>query len=134
MDVHWEKEKQGFFKGSQPEKFAFACPPEFGGPGGFINPEEIFVAAIGTCVMATFINVCKRRNVKILSYKSHVEGIMEHIDGHYRISKAYLKPEIVVSSPDEIEECRLILLDAEATCPIGKSITTQVLLEEKITA
>lgn len=134
MDADWEKEKQGFFQGSQSQKFAFACPPEFGGPGGFINPEEIFVAAIATCIMATFINVSKRRGIKVVSYKSHTEAIMEFADGHYRITKAYFRPDIVVSSQEEIEECRLVLHDAESTCPIGKSVTTQVIMEERITA
>lgn len=132
VSVDWEKGKQGFFSGINNEKFAFSCPPEFGGPEGFMSPEEIFVASIATCVMATFINVCSRNKIGIASYNSKAEGVMDYIEGSYRITKIFLRPQIIIKDPEQREECKRILEDAHQTCPVGKSVVSQVILEPEL--
>lgn len=132
VEADWEKDKQGFFKGVNPEKFPFSCPPEFGGPDGFLSPEEIFVAASATCVMATFINTASKKRLDFVSYKSSAEGVMEHNGCCYEIKTIYLRPTIIIKDGSQRELCMALLKDAHETCPVGKSVKTNVVLEPNI--
>lgn len=128
-NVDWEKEKQGFLKGGFND-IQVACPPEFGGPGGIISPEDLFVASLAVCVMATFINRCARKGVELVSYASKNEGFMEFVDDAYQITKVWLRPTIKIADSSKLELAKSLLHEAEAVCPVGRSVKTQVILEE----
>lgn len=132
VEVDWEKNKQGFFKGVNPEKFPFSCPPEFGGPEGFLSPEEIFVSASAACVMATFVNSASKKRLEFVSYISSAEGIMVHNGCCYEISKIYLRPRIVIKDPFQEDLCLELLKEAHQTCPVGMSVKTDIILEPTI--
>lgn len=128
-NVDWEKEKQGFLTGNFKD-IQVACPPEFGGPGGIISPEDLFVASLAVCLMATFLNRCARNGVELVSYQSKNEGFMEFVTDAYQITKVWLRPTIKLADSSKIELARSLLHEADRVCPVGRSVKTEVILEE----
>ncbi|MEZ4812398.1 MAG: OsmC family protein [Caldisericia bacterium] len=133
VSVDWEKEHQGFLGGSF-KQIQIACPPEFGGPGGIISPEDLFVASNSVCVMTTFLDFMEKAQIKLVSYKSNATGDMEFIDGYYRFSKIILNPKIVIYDKKNIERTERLLKKAHDVCPVGKSSTCEIILEPEISS
>ncbi|HOO96485.1 MAG TPA: OsmC family protein [Caldisericia bacterium] len=133
VGVDWETEHQGFLTGDF-KTVSIACPPEFGGPGKIISPEDLFVASAAVCVMTTFLDFAEKLKINLVLYKSKANGKMEFIDGYYRFSKITIEPEIVVSNESEIEKTERLLRKAENVCPVGKSVTCEVEVVPTITA
>jgi organic hydroperoxide reductase OsmC/OhrA len=128
-NVDWEKGKQGFLTGGFKD-ISVACPPEFGGPGGIISPEDLFVASLAVCLMATFLNRCARNSIELVSYTSKNEGFMEFVGDAYQITKAWLRPTIKLADNSKLELAKSLLHEAERVCPVGRSVKTEVILEE----
>ncbi len=128
-NVDWEKEKQGFLKGGFKD-VQVACPPEFGGPGGIISPEDLFVASIAVCLMATFVNRCARHGIELVSYESKNEGFMEFDGEAYQITKIWLRPTIKIGDNSKLELAKRLLQEAERVCPVGRSVKSEIILED----
>jgi organic hydroperoxide reductase OsmC/OhrA len=130
-DVDWEKEHQGFLGGNF-DTVRIACPPEFGGPGGKISPEELFVASNTVCIMTTFIDFSERVGIGLVAYKSKATGYMEFIDNYYRFSKIEIKIEITISEKKQTNITKRMIDKAHDVCPVGKSSTCEVIIEPEI--
>lgn len=130
--VDWEKEHQGFLSGSF-KTVQIACPTEFGGPGGIISPEELFVASNAVCVMTTFIDFSERVGIELVDYKSNATGYMEFIDMYYRFSRIVITIEIVISKEKDINKTKRMIEKAHDVCPVRKSSTCEVIIEPVIT-
>ncbi|GAJ21243.1 unnamed protein product, partial [marine sediment metagenome] len=49
-------------------------PPQYGGDPNSLNPEEMLVAAVNSCLMLVFFHFVKRSDVEVVSYSSDAEG------------------------------------------------------------
>lgn len=54
-----------------------AAPPEFKGRLGICGPEDLFVAAVNSCIMATFLHYPQKGHLGILNYESQAEAVLE---------------------------------------------------------
>ena len=66
VDVTWESDKQG--RAGSPDGLpavTVASPPEFGGPGGLWSPEHLFVAALASCYMTTYLAIAERSRLEV---------------------------------------------------------------------
>src|ERR1700694_1850801 len=54
-----------------------ASPPEFRGQPGTWTPEDLFVASIEVCLMLTFVGIAEKRGLRVASYESTAEGLLE---------------------------------------------------------
>lgn len=50
-------------------------PPEYGGNSITLNPEEMFVASVNSCIVLVFYHFKKKFKVEFTSYHSEAEGI-----------------------------------------------------------
>jgi organic hydroperoxide reductase OsmC/OhrA len=49
-------------------------PPEYGGSPDSLNPEEMLVASVNSCIMLVFFHFAKRYDIEIASYHSEAKG------------------------------------------------------------
>ena len=114
---------------SAPDKSGFdvAPPPEFGGPRGSWSPEDLFVAAINTCIMTTFLHFAGRRKIDVLGYLSDAEGVLEKVDNKLAFSKVTIKPKIRVKV-DHVEDAKKLLTLSEKHCLISNSVKSEVVI------
>ncbi|NIS39163.1 OsmC family peroxiredoxin [Candidatus Saccharibacteria bacterium] len=125
-------ERAGMLGADEKPEFRVASPPEFKGESGVWTPEDLFVAAVEACTLTTFSAFAQKKGIAIESYSSTAEGVLEFVDGRYRFTKVYLRPEIIVSSSPAVEQTEKTIHDAHKSCLITNSITADVILEPVI--
>jgi organic hydroperoxide reductase OsmC/OhrA len=101
-------------------------PPEFKGEQGLWSPEEMFVASVEACHMATFLTFAARKQIPVLAYKSHSNGVLEYIDGDYRFTRIVIFPTITVSKAAVEGTVHALLREAEKRCLVANSIASIV--------
>ncbi len=126
--------RAGILSSDGKEEFRVASPPEFKGEAGVWTPEDLFVAAVDSCTMMTFLALAGRNSLSVLDYSSQATGVLESVEGVYRFSKVTLKPRIAVESIYEIEKARELLNEAHKSCFIANSIVSEVIIEPRIEA
>jgi organic hydroperoxide reductase OsmC/OhrA len=124
--VSWIEAKAGMLSSDGKPTLRVASPPEFKGEGGVWTPEELFVASVETCHMATFMTFAGKRELPVLSYKSHANGVLEFVDGDYRFTRIVIFPTIVVANPAVEAEVASLLREAERHCLVANSIASIV--------
>ncbi len=128
----WLENRSGTLSGEQKPSMRVSSPPEFKGEAGVWSPEELFVGAVDTCTMTTFLAFAKRLQIPLVSYSSVAEGVLEFSDGGYKFTKVILRPTILVSSPEAVEQARSTFHDAHGSCLITNSIHAEVVVEPSI--
>ncbi len=132
VKVRWSADKYGVLTAAGKPDLEVASPPEFRGHPGIWTPEQLFVAAVSSCAMLTFLSSATRREVRLISYDAEATGTLENAGGTFRFTKAILRPRVVVRGEDDIEKARAALLEAEAGCLIANSIQTKVESQSEI--
>ena len=130
--LKWTSGRSGTLYSKGKKDFRVASPPEFKGEEGVWTPEDLFVASVDICTMTTFMAFAQHKNLPIVSYKTHAEGLLEFIDGTYQFTKIYLWPTILVQTNDAIEQTRQTITDAHKSCLISNSIKADVIIQPNI--
>ncbi|MBX7152380.1 OsmC family protein [bacterium] len=130
--LHWLENRAGKLGSEGKPEFRVASPPEFKGEASVWTPEDLFVAAVDTCTMTTFLAFASRKQLHIVAYSSHAEGLLEFTDGGYQFTKIVIRPEIIVQSSEAIPDVEKLIHDAHDNCLIARSIKPKVTIEPVI--
>ncbi len=126
--------RSGILESEGKPSVRFSSPPEFKGEAGVWTPEDLFVSAIDACTMTTFVAFAEREKIPISSYHSEAEGLLEFIDGKYRITRVIVRPVIVVGSADAVDRTRDLFKKTHENCIVTNSIHTTVVVEPDVSA
>lgn len=135
VNVQWKQERIGELSSPVLEKsIECATPPEF--PNGVPNiwsPEHLFVAAINSCYMATFLAIAYNFKIEIEDFSCKTIAKLEMIDRKYLITQAEMFPVIKLSNAEkDIEKTQRIVEKAKAGCLVTNSMKTEILLTSAI--
>lgn len=109
-----------------------ATPPEFpNGVPGIWSPEHLFVAAINSCYMATFLAIAYNFKINIDSFECHTTAKLEMVDGRFLITTAQINPVAKVSGTD-IEKTTRVMEKAKAGCLVTNSMKTEIILNPTV--
>jgi organic hydroperoxide reductase OsmC/OhrA len=86
----------------------------------------MFVGALETCQLLTFLALAKRRNISIVSYSSTANGNLELVNGDFRFTKVIISPVITVDDPVDKEEVLALAHQAHQHCLIANSTTAVI--------
>ncbi len=112
-----------------------ASPPEFGGPEGVWSPEHLLVASVSSCLMTTFHAMAAMSGVEVIDYQDEAVGRLERgEEGLYRIETIFLRPRVVIKDETRVDRARRLLSKAESVCLIGRSVSSETVLEPVVTA
>jgi organic hydroperoxide reductase OsmC/OhrA len=109
--------------------------PMFRGDGALHNPEDLLLAALSGCHLLTYLALCARARINVLSYRDQAEGTLVLAkDGGGHFSEVVLRPEVVVE--DAAHEGKAIALHAAAHkyCFIANSVNFPVRNEPVVRA
>jgi len=104
-------------------------PPEFGGKQGYCVPEEIFAAALASCINMLYILIARNSQVVLksletrASVKMHVEGLEKLIFTNVHFS---MKVGLEKDEAHEREKAEKIYQIAQKICPLRQSWGEQV--------
>jgi peroxiredoxin-like protein len=122
----WNGDRRGKISASGKPEVDIGSPPEFKGEPGVWSPEELLVASLNACLMLTFVSMAQSKKLEFVSYESEAEGLLENIDGKYRITKISVNPSLTLKSEPDVEVARTIMNKVEENCFISNSITSGV--------
>jgi organic hydroperoxide reductase OsmC/OhrA len=124
----WNNGRRGRASAPGKPEMDVGSPPEFKGEPGLWSPEELLVGALNACLMLTFVALAQGKGVKFAAYESAAEGLLENVDGKYRITEVSVLPSVVLPSQADLEAARTIMNEVEKNCFISNSITAKVKL------
>jgi organic hydroperoxide reductase OsmC/OhrA len=134
VDLYWNSATQGTL--SSPlvaSKIEVVTPPEF--PHGIKEkwtPEHLFVAAVNSCLMSTFLLVADNSKFEFISFASNAIGKIEKVDGKFCVTEIILKPKLIIPGTQNETKALRVLEMSEKACAIANSIKTTIILEPKI--
>jgi len=121
-------------EGSKSAKIIFSGPgeleigpaTEFDGKPETLNPEEIFVAAINSCIMTTFFYFVRKSNIEVLSYYSDAQGQVEKQKDGFRFTNVVVRAEVTLAQQQLAEKVRQLGDLAEKYCLVSRSVSCSV--------
>ncbi len=134
VTVNWLADRKGTM--SSPvlnTNIEVATPPQFPkGMEGVWSPEHLFVAAVNSCLMTTFLSFAENSNLSFESFSSKAIGKLEMVESKYMISEITLMPIITITETASEEKAKRILKKLESNCLISNSIKSTVLFESEV--
>ena len=109
-----------------------SADPLFKGDPSLHNPEDSLVAALSSCHMLTYLSVCARAKIEVLSYGDEASGTMVLSGNGGRFTEVTLRPRVTVAPGSDLAKARALHKDANAQCFIANSVNFPVRHEAKV--
>lgn len=112
-----------------PNSVALKVAPEFGGPGGQANPEELLTSAVVSCYAITLGIVAKNRRLPVISTTVEASGHVEQDGVKYTFTAITLRPTITVAADatdEQIAQAEDTAHRAERYCIITNAVRDEV--------
>src|ERR1700737_1896430 len=90
----WNSARRGTLSASGKPNIDVGSPPEFKGEPDIWAPEELLVGSVNTCMMLTFLTLAQAKGLTPVRYESEAEGLLENIEGKYRITEVMVRPRV----------------------------------------
>lgn len=104
--------------------------PMFRGEATLHNPEDLLLAALSSCHLLTYLALCARARINVLSYRDQAEGTMLLTkDGGGHFTEVVLRPEVVVADAAMLEKARHFHGEVHKYCFIARSVNFAVRCE-----
>lgn len=138
VDINWENTRKGIMCSPELNKKNGVCievatPPEFPkGIEGIWSPEHLFVAAVSSCLMTTFLSIAENSTLEFTSFSCEAKGKLEMVEGKLMMSEILLKPTVVIQNEIYTNKATRILQKAKNACLISNSIKSKITIKMTI--
>ena len=96
--------------------------PAFRGKPHLHNPEDLFLASVSACHMLTYLALCARQGVNVLSYEDDATGtLVTDRAGGGVFSEIILRPAVVVAEEESRSTAETLHDAAHEHCFIASS-------------
>jgi organic hydroperoxide reductase OsmC/OhrA len=131
VNLAWTKDRKGVISSpALQQSTEVATPPEFPkGIEGIWSPEHLFVAAIESCLMTTFLAVAENSKLEFESFSSHATGKLDKLEGKYMMTEVLLRPTLVINNPEHQEKAKRVLEMSEKACLISNSVKSTIIFD-----
>lgn len=132
LTVEWSGGRNGkgrFNAGHSGSSLEIAVPPEFQGPGGAANPEELLTSAITACYTMTFAIIAENRKVPVQDLKVEATGQVEQNGPSFKYVSVAIKPTITLSADatdDQVKMAEDMAHKADAYCIVTNAVRGNV--------
>jgi organic hydroperoxide reductase OsmC/OhrA len=101
-------------------------PPIYGGDPNSLNPEEMLVASVNSCIMLVFFHFVKKYKVDVVSYHSDAEGKVEKTKNGLRFTNVKVEAKVQLGNADSAQKIKEIAQLAEKYCLVSGSLACPV--------
>jgi hypothetical protein len=81
------------------------------------------------CLMLTFLAVCSKARINVVSYKDHPAATVEFVERRFRVTRVDLKPEVIIDGPVDAERLKIAMEKAHGNCIVSLSTKSEVIIE-----
>ena len=116
-----------------PGRIDAAIPPK--SPNGKKEkwtPEHLFIAAMSSGLMSTFLLVADNSKFKFISFESNAIGKIEKVDGKLAVTEIILKPKLTIPSTQNETKAKRAIEISEKACAIANSVKAKIIIETSI--
>ena len=133
VEVNWQTDWKGLLTSSELDaSIEVVTPPQF--PKGIPkiwSPEHLFVAAVNSCLMTTFLSIAENSKLEFESFTSKAIGKLEIVEGKYIVSEITLLP-VVVTGEQQKEKAERVLQKSETNCLISNSVKSKIIFKPSV--
>lgn len=105
----------------------------FRGNPALHNPEDLLVSSLSACHMLSYLALCARAGIRVVSYVDEVMGQMASEQGKIRFTEVMLYPRVTIEPGDDLEKARTLHQEAHEICFIANSVAFPVRHEPLVT-
>jgi organic hydroperoxide reductase OsmC/OhrA len=113
-------------------QFVGSADPTFLGDASLYNPEDLLLMALSACHMLSYLALCARVGIRVISYSDAATGKMAQKDGKIRFTEVILHPLVTIEAGDDLEKARSLHDRAHHVCFIANSVNFPVLHDAKM--
>ncbi len=106
--------------------------PQYKGDAGRLNPEELFVSALLSCQMLSYLALAARGGVDVLAYTDTARGTLTIADKRMRFTEVTLHPRITIAPGSDQAKARTLVEAAHEACFIANSVSCAVHVEPEV--
>jgi peroxiredoxin-like protein len=134
VNLEWTNDRKGLISSPVlPGNIEVATPPEFPkGIPGIWSPEHLYVGAVVTCFMTTFLAIAENSKLEFNAFSCDAKGLLAKVDGKFQMTEITLYPTVTLLNEEQAEKATRIMDMSERNCLISNSIKTTVLLDPAI--
>jgi organic hydroperoxide reductase OsmC/OhrA len=127
VDIEWAGGRKTVALVDEKEPLVLATPPEFKGTDPDLwSPEDVFVAAAGSCLAVTIAALAEHERLPLRELEVHAEGVVGRRDGG-RFGFLRIEQHVSLETDDAYEHAaRALVAKAEAGCLVAVSLDLPV--------
>lgn len=122
VNMSWQEDAMALSTCNENQTLRVGPPPQFDGPNDLWSPEDMFLAAIQTCLMTTFFSLVRRRPFEVYDYESKIEGDLDKTDEGLLFTGIRVYVSLTTDDPKKAER---LMHTAERYCIISNMLTIQ---------
>jgi len=103
--------------------------PSYGGSGADWDPEDLFGAALSTCLMFTFLALARKVRLDVVEYADTATVTLVTEDRRTRIARVVVSPVVTLAAGDSLDKAETMFHKSDKYCIIANSTTAEVVLE-----
>jgi len=99
----------------------------FRGDAGTHNPEDLLVAALSSCHMLSYLALCAKYRINVVSYEDQASGVMqEDGKGGGRFERVVLRPRVTIAGASQLARAEELHHRAHELCFIANSCNFEI--------
>lgn len=130
VNLHWNKAVQGTL--SAPN-YSVSSDIKPKGTKEKWTPEHLFVVAVNSCLMSSFLLVTDKSSFQFISFESKAIGKIEKVNGELAVTEVCLKSVLIIPPSQNKAMAKRVLAISEKACAIANSLRTKITSEPVIT-
>jgi len=110
-----------------------SADPMFRGDANAYNPEDLFVAALSSCHLLSYLALCARSKINVVAYEDHAVGtLVLRPDGGGIFESVTLQPVVTLAAGSDEKRAMELHETAHDLCFVAASVKIPVLHEPQI--
>jgi organic hydroperoxide reductase OsmC/OhrA len=110
-----------------------SADPIFRGDANAYNPEDLFVAALSSCHLLSYLALCARTKINVIAYEDNAVGtLLLRPDGGGKFESVTLRPVVTIAPGGDEKRALELHETAQDLCFIAASVNIPVLHEPQI--
>lgn len=109
-----------------------ATPSEFGGEENMWSPEHLFLSAVSSCFMTTYLAFAKKLQFEISELRCSAIGQIEIVNGKYKFTHIDLYPKVFIADEALKEKANLAMEKTHKYCLVSNSVNADVFYHSEV--
>jgi len=103
----------------------------FRGDASLHNPEDLLLASVSTCHLLSYLHLCVRAGIEVVSYVDSCTATLAMKEGRMRIVSATLRPHVTIrpGAAELFDKAQALHENAHHACFIANSVNFPIACE-----